>query len=108
MIAGNLPIACTLTAPELQQRRSGLLRQFQEAVVEVKELESGYAYQLPSDEVWISDLAQLITLERQCCPFLTFNLRLEPANGPMWLELTGPEGTKSFLNDLLGLQCSER
>ena len=97
----NLPIACTLTAPELQQRRSGLLRKFQEAVTEVKELETGYAYKLPSEEAWVADVAQLITLERQCCPFMTFTLRFEPADGPMWLELTGPEGTKGFLNNLL-------
>jgi hypothetical protein len=97
----NLPIACTLTAPELQQRRSGLLRKFQEAVKEVRELETGYAYELPSDETWIAEVTQLITLERQCCPFMTFNLRLEPGNGPMWLELTGPDGTKAFLNNLL-------
>jgi hypothetical protein len=97
----NPAIACTLTAPELQQRRSGLLKKFQDAVIEVKELEDGYAYRLPSEETWITELAQLISLERQCCPFMTFNLRLEPGNGPIWLELTGPEGTKTFLNDLL-------
>lgn len=97
----NLPIACTLTAPELQQRRSGLLRRFQEAVVEVRELGDGYAYRLPSDETWIMEVVQLITLERQCCPFMTFNLRLEPNNGPMWLELVGPDGTKNFLDNLL-------
>ena len=97
----NLAIACTLTAPELQQRRSGLLRRFQEAVIEVKELDEGYAYRLPAEETWITELAQLITLERQCCPFMTFNLRLEPGNGPIWLELTGPDGTKVFLNDLI-------
>jgi len=45
-------------------------------------------------------VAQLITFERECCPFLRFNLRLEPANGPLWLELTGPEGTKDFLQSL--------
>ncbi|HXD30060.1 MAG TPA: hypothetical protein VN643_03020 [Pyrinomonadaceae bacterium] len=97
----TLPIACALSAPELQQRRSGLLGRFRQAVIEVRELKDGFAYQLPSEESWITEVAQLITLERQCCPFLTFNLRLEPANGPLWLELTGPEGTKSFLADLL-------
>jgi len=101
MNSTSLPVACTLTSAELQQRRSGLLRKFRQAVIEVKELETGYAYQLPAETAWISESAELISLERQCCPFLTFNLRIEPAEGPMWLELTGPEGTKTFLEALL-------
>jgi hypothetical protein len=51
-------------------------------------------------------LAQLITFERECCPFLRFSLRLEPANGPLWLELTGPEGTKVFLQSLFSPQIA--
>jgi hypothetical protein len=101
MNSASLPVACTLTSSELQHRRSGLLREFRQAVIAVKELESGYAYQLPAESAWIFESAELISLERQCCPFLTFNLRIEPAEGPMWLELTGPEGTKAFLETLL-------
>jgi hypothetical protein len=36
-------------------------------------------------------------LLRQCCPFLRFAITVEPGNGPIWLEMTGPEGTKEFL-----------
>ena len=68
--------------------------------METKELDHGYAYRFPSGANWIAELAQLITFERECCPFLLFQLRLEPANGPLWLELTGPEGTKEFLLSL--------
>ena len=73
---------------------------FGEALLETKELDDGYAYRFPSGGNWIADLAQLITFERECCPFLQFNLRLEPAEDPVWLELTGPEGAKSFLQSL--------
>jgi hypothetical protein len=45
----------------------------------------------------------LIDLERQCCPFLRFELKVLPANGPIWLELTGPEGTRDFLRTVLNL-----
>lgn len=96
----NLPVACTLTGPELQERRRQVLRKVGEAVLEVKDLGDGYAYRFPTDEVWIAELAKLITFERQCCPFLKFNVRIEPGAGPIWLELTGPEGTKDFLNSL--------
>jgi hypothetical protein len=93
----ELPIACNLTDPEFQKRRTVLLKTFRGVVLETKELDDGYAYRFPSETHRIAELAQLIAFERECCPFLQFNLRLEPANGPIWLELTGPEGTKDFL-----------
>jgi hypothetical protein len=73
---------------------------FQQVLLETKELDEGYAYRFPSDGNWITELARLIAFERECCSFLRFNLRLEPAAGPIWLELTGPEGTKDFLRSL--------
>ena len=100
MTLSDLPIACGLTDPEFQRRQTELLRIFQGALLETKELDDGYAYRFPSGANWIAELAQLITFERECCPFLRFNLRLEPANGPLWLELTGPQGTKDFLQAL--------
>jgi hypothetical protein len=53
-----------------------------------------------SDVVWIAELADLITSEHLCCPFLRFSLNVEPCVGPIWLELSGPDGTKDFLNSL--------
>jgi hypothetical protein len=100
MESTNLPVACSLTGPELQERRHLVLRKVSAAVLEVKDLGDGYAYRFPTDEIWISELANLITFERQCCPFLRFNIRIEPGAGPIWLELSGPEGTKDFLTSL--------
>ncbi|HEV7395570.1 MAG TPA: hypothetical protein VGN86_03580 [Pyrinomonadaceae bacterium] len=96
----SLPVACALTEPELQERRANLLKNVRTAVLEGKEMENGYAYRFPSDEKWIAELANLISLERRCCPFLNFDLKLEPGFGPIWLELTGPPGTREFLNSL--------
>ena len=93
----SLPIACSLTSAELQERRSTLLQKVRSAVVEVKELDDGYAYSFPSDGEWHRELTSLIDLERQCCPFLRFRITVEANGGPMWLDLTGPEGTKEFL-----------
>jgi hypothetical protein len=95
-----LPIACNLAEPEFQRRRANLLKMFQSALVETKELDGGYAYRFSTEGSRIADLAELIAFEHECCPFLRFELRIEPANGPIWLELTGPEGTKDFLRYL--------
>ena len=100
MNSTSLPIACNLNDAEFQQRRADLLNTFRGALLETRDLADGYAYRFPSEANWISQMAQLITFERECCPFLRFNLRLEPANGPLWLELTGPEGTREFLQSL--------
>lgn len=93
----SLPIACSLTSAELQERRSTLLQKVRSAVVEVKELDGGYAYSFPSANEWLQELAGLVDLERQCCPFLRFRITVEANGGPLWLDLTGPEGTKQFL-----------
>jgi hypothetical protein len=93
----DLPIACTLTSAELQARRSTVLEKVRRAVIEVRELEHGYAYSFPSDGQCLQELASMIELERRCCPFLQFRLTVEPNGGATWLELTGPEGTKDFL-----------
>ena len=93
----SLPIACSLTSAELQERRSTLLQKVRSAVLEVKELDDGYAYSFPSEGEWLRELTSLIDLERQCCPFLRFRITVEANGGPMWLNLTGPEGTKEFL-----------
>jgi hypothetical protein len=92
----QLPIACTLTNTD-RQERGEVLRRVGEAILEVKELDSGYAYRFPADSGWLDDLTTIIRLERECCQFLKFGLVVEPGNGPIWLELTGPDGTKEFL-----------
>lgn len=91
------PVACRLTDAEMQKRREDVLQRAGRAVLESKELESGYAYRFPADESWLAELAQIIGMERQCCPFLTFRMTAEAGFGAIWLELSGPEGTKDFL-----------
>src|SRR6185295_14661169 len=100
MEALELPVACNLTDADFQQRRAVVLQTVAVGVIETKELDDGYAYRFQSDVGWLPTLINLISLERACCPFLHFNLRIEPAEGPIWLELTGPPGTKDFLNSL--------
>jgi hypothetical protein len=93
----SLPVACSLIEPELQERRSSVLQKFRGAVAEVKETEEGYAYRLPSDGAWLVEIATMVDLERQCCPFLRFQIMVEPDGGPIWLAVSGPQGTKDFL-----------
>lgn len=95
----NLPIACMLTGAELQERRRTVLEKAKQSIVETRELESGYALSFPSSPESLKDLSALVDLERQCCPFLTFRITVEANSGPVWLEVTGPDGTKDFLKN---------
>jgi hypothetical protein len=98
----DLPIACALTSAELQERRQTILQKIRSAVIESRELQDGYAYCFASENQQLAEIASMIELERQCCPFLRFSLTIEPNGGPIWLELTGPDGTKEFLAEIFG------
>jgi len=93
-----LPIICTLSGAELQARREGVLRAAAATLLETKPLADGFAYRFPSGS--LKQLAELVELESACCRFFTFKLIVEPADGPVWLEVTGPPGAKEFLSTL--------
>ena len=63
---------------------------------EKSSLPNGYAYRFDADA--FDDLARWIANERRCCPFLTFAVELTPNAGPIWVRLTGPDGTRDFLD----------
>jgi hypothetical protein len=93
----SLPIACSLTSAELQVRRRTVLEKLRGAVLEVEELADGFAYSFSAEGNRFNELADMIDLERQCCPFLQFSVTVTAGHGPLTLEITGPEGTKDFL-----------
>lgn len=97
----NLAVACSLTTAELREREAKLLAQFRSAIIETEEIRDGCAFCLPGDAQWIRLVAELIVAERECCPFLTFELVAEPNKGPLTVRVTGPEGTKDFLRTIL-------
>src|SRR4030095_7907516 len=96
-IMSSLPIACSLTSAELQKRRRTVLETLRGAVLEVEELADGFAYSFSAEGDRFPELAAMIELERQRCPFLQFRVTVAAGHGPLTLEITGPDGTKDFL-----------
>ena len=96
-------VACTPgeIPPEKKQRWVALGVQVYAAVDKLEELPDGYAFRLPNDAATFVTTAEYITLDRLCCEFLCWELRSEPSGGPVWLRLTGPEGTKALLRSTL-------
>src|SRR5262249_10785404 len=93
----TLPIACTLSPAALKARKANLLNVLLRRADERSELPEGYRLRfVPEDDVLLL-IAQTVDAERQCCRFLRFTVSIEPDNGPIWLDLTGPAGTREFL-----------
>ena len=92
-------IACNPNAitPKQQERWLEVGTQLYAAVQEVQELPDGYAFRLPSDSEMLLLVAEDLTLERLCCPFIHFTLDIAPNGAPCWLRYTGGEGVKEFL-----------
>ncbi len=67
------------------------------AIRDVQEVENGYAFTFPNETDLISRIAEFISNERLCCPFLKFTLNVISNNEPVSLALTGPAGTQEFL-----------
>jgi hypothetical protein len=100
MIDTKIPIACSLTDSELQQRRKDYLDKIAKSLTGSEELENGFSFRFRLGPGFLQDLAEVIDLERQCCPFLTFRTILAAGDPSVVLELTGPDGTKEMVREL--------
>jgi hypothetical protein len=99
----DLPIACTLTEAELRQRRHDIMDAFRRMDVTATELPDGYAFTLIATSDRLKQITQLVDMERQCCPFLTFKIVVEAGGGPMRLEVTGPKPAKVIIAEYFTL-----
>ena len=95
----DLPVVCTLTPATIATRKAALLPGLVGRADSREETATGVRLRLPADAP--SAVLQTVDAERQCCRFLRFNIAVEPDGGPIWLELTGPPGTREFLSALL-------
>ena len=93
--------ACALPSAELAARRQHIIGPLIHAAEQTLELPDGYRLVFPGQPEWLARLAELIAFERACCPFLTFELVCEPEQGPITLNIRGPEGAKAMLGSEL-------
>lgn len=99
-MANDIPVACLLTDKELQARRKDHLEKLAVSLVDFTESKSGYIYRFPLKDSILRDLAEIIDLERKCCPFLSFGLSVESGESFVQLELSGPENSKEMIQSL--------
>ena len=106
MSSRGSPLVCdtgALTATERGRHRSVTSR-LRDKVVDVERLECGYRLWLPGDLTTMELVAEFVSRERLCCPFLSFTVTVPSGDERMGLELTGPAGTRELLSAALRIE----
>lgn len=70
-------------------------RLFTELAEERTDLPTGIALRFASNALPL--VARFIDNERKCCPFLRIDIEVAAGGGPLWLRLTGPQGTRELI-----------
>ncbi len=86
-----------------KEERGQLVGVVLDSIKQVKELENGYGLRFGPGLQDLILVTNWLRLERVCHSFLRLNLRVESNSGPIWLEISGPAGTKEHLKSDLGL-----
>jgi hypothetical protein len=101
-VATNL--ACNVGAMDSRQRgRHSELAALLRREGKIERLTDGLAFTFPAEAARALELAEFMSLERLCCPFLRLTLEFAPDGGPLRLSLAGPPGTEEFLRHELAL-----
>jgi hypothetical protein len=88
---------CRLSSAELITRKQSIIGQLKTEILEVREMENGFAYRFHGRDEIFDALTHFIKTERTCCPFFEFSLVVSKNSSRIWLELSGPEGVKEFI-----------
>lgn len=95
-----VPVACRLTSPELRERKRWLQGALRQHIRTHEWLDEGLRLSLAYSPEAVAFASELVQLEAQCCPFLRFEMRVEPSVSEVELHLSGPTGSEAFLRDL--------
>ena len=94
-------MACDMSVLSPEQRDAHLAtsRELFSKVQAIKEVADGYEFRIGDEPDVIVKVAEFVSLEMLCCPFLNFAINVEAEGGPVTLRLTGREGVKDFVRE---------
>lgn len=95
--------ACKLSSAEFRQRKEEVLDKLKEKIVTRKPIKNGFRFTLSGSDSTFVEVMDFIKAERECCSFLTFDLRIQDRDSQIALSITGPKGAKDFIADEMGL-----
>ena len=94
-------LACTLTQAQLATRRNELRPGLLSRADSQETIPGGFRWSFIETQGLLNEVASVIEAESRCCRFLRFRLTVEPDGGPLWMEVTGPDGAQEFLLSVL-------
>lgn len=100
----EIPLACNLGALDAECRSEHIASAghlLSDVALERQESSQGFSFRFKGEEYL--RIVEFIANERLCCPFFRLVLDVSPAQGEIWLHITGQEGAKSFLQAELSL-----
>ena len=108
MAQSNKPtpvLACNMKAISSAERSryNELTKKIKSAVRHQRELAEGYAWELDGKTASMPEVAEWMTMERRCCPFLTLQLEAVGNGTDYVVKLLGPDGVKAFLVTEFGI-----
>jgi hypothetical protein len=98
-MSSSRPIACSLTDPELGRRLDTLRGGLFARTLGIRADASGYTFVFEGSDQNVDALLEIVSLERKCCPFLTFRVDIAPEPGDLVLHLGGNAETQAFIRD---------
>lgn len=101
-------LACALDAIPAEQREAHValaIDLFRRPELPRRDLPDGYEFRFPSSR--IPALARFVENERQCCPFVRFELVVDGSDD-VRLRMVGPRGTRELLQAELSLDAGSR
>lgn len=96
-------IACNPTAIDKDARgaHEDVATALFERIIDLRERSDGYAFRLPAESEVVRNAGAFVSRERLCCPFFQFTIEVTPDQGPVWLTLTGRNGVKEYIEDVV-------
>ena len=93
-------LTCKLTTAELRNRRATVITELKHLIAAREDITNGYKYIFPGDDATLDKILGFIKSERLCCDFFSFTLSID-SNKAM-LDISGPTGSKEFLDHEVG------
>jgi hypothetical protein len=95
-----IPIVCSLNDKELRERREKYLDKMAGSLVASEVLDDGTRFRFHIGDSTLINLVEIINLERECCPFLSFKITLDAGSNSVSLDVTGPGEIKEMIRSL--------
>lgn len=96
----TLEVACKISVFDSEERNhyDELRKELTEAM-SVEKITNGYTFIFSNDQTLLLKIAEWISLENRCCPFIKFSLNVSGDSESIRVEMTGNEDVKKLLKE---------